>query len=88
MIPTSGTRSPQLRSAELFTVLPPLGIRLTCRVHRSRIRIDGVHAVMLGHDVQNVVRAAGNRHRRQIQGLRVHRAIDRARKITCQIECC
>ena len=31
---------------------------------------------MLGRDIDDVVRAAGNVHSRQIQGLRVHPAID------------
>ncbi len=75
VIPTSGTRSlqPSPRAIHGGTAG---GIKLTFRVHRSDIRIDGIHAVMLGHDVEHIVRPAGYAHRREIQRLRVDRAID------------
>ena len=50
------------------------------RIHGSSIRVQGIHAVVLGHNVENVVRAAGNRHCRQIQGLGVYDAVDSDRK--------
>ena len=45
-------------------------------IQRSRIRVDRVHAVVLGRDIDDVVRAAGNVHPRQIQRLRIHSTVD------------